>query len=271
MRTGATPTSETSMFAGAFSASTSTRCRLYHVTWRGAGVRAGKRFQELGSIGKKLWVARRSSSSGFWPISNEVWVKIKDLGDDIHKLYRCVWFGLCFPESKWLRGGKSAIFWLGNQTDHGGLSWGFTPQLMAISLNGKNDDKASQILGYHVLGYSQIPSLHRNFSLWLYAPTNLGRNTLAALEISSWLQLIDSNLSNPIVLSSQDSICMRYQSDTYTGNSKPSFHCLVSRSTVYLASSLLVYEVSGCLCVMSDRHWIQSAISASVISPSNYP
>jgi len=54
MRTGATPTSETSMFAGAFSASTSTRCRLYHVTWRGAGVRAGKRFQELGSIGKKL-------------------------------------------------------------------------------------------------------------------------------------------------------------------------------------------------------------------------
>ena len=59
---------------------------------------------------------------------------------------------------------------------------GFTPQLMAISLNGKNDDKASQILGYHVLGYSQIPSLHRNFSLWLYAPTNLGRNTLAGLR-----------------------------------------------------------------------------------------
>ena len=62
-------------------------------------------------------------------------------------------------------GGKSAIFWLGKQTDHGALSWGFTPQLMAISLNGKKDDTASQILGYHVLGYSQIPSLHRNFSL----------------------------------------------------------------------------------------------------------
>lgn len=66
MRTGATPTSETSMFAGAFRAGTiPTRCRLYHVTWRGAGVRAG-RFQELGSIGNNLWVARRSSSSGFF-------------------------------------------------------------------------------------------------------------------------------------------------------------------------------------------------------------